>query len=509
MSERYMFGYDVGTGGCKAVLATPEGNIVATEFEPYEVMFPREHCAEQEPEELWNAVARTTRRLVEKTGIDPADVLGLSFASQMLGVLPVTADGEPLCNCMIWMDSRAQAQANRVVRRLGGERVLMKVVGVVPSGKDVMCKFKWVEEEQPDLYARTHAFLDVKAYIVQRATGKFEYDQTAASVTGFWDKKTGGWSPLMAKVLGGSLEKLPPVSNSADIAGELLEGPANEMGLLPGTPVASGMGDAPAAMIGGGALEHGECVISVGTSGLLLIHTRKAVNLGKYGMASIAAAVPSMSLLTAELITAGGCLKWATEQLITEEERQHAIPQGGIYAELDRVIREVPPGSHRLIFTPWMFGERAPVTDNFLRGGFVNLNLDHTREDMLRAVYEGVAMNFRWCFEAAATKGLPCPRVRAIGGGALSDAWMQIFADVTGRVIEPVEGATEAGALGAALVVPLALGIYGDYTAVKDVVKVRKTFKPDPANKAVYDELFESFKLLCERLAPVYRSLNA
>lgn len=509
MSEQYMLGYDVGTGGCKAVLATPRGEIVATEFEPYEVAFPGEHCAEQAPAVWWSAVTKTTRRLVETAGASPGDIIGLAFASQMLGVVPVDADGEPLCHCMIWMDSRAQAQADRVVRRLGGKRVLMKAVGVVPSGKDVMCKFRWVEEEAPEIFARTRYFLDVKGYIVHRATGRFESDQTAASVTGYMDKKTRGWSPLMAKVLGGSLEKLPPVARSADIAGGLTAAAAEEMGLAPGTPVASGMGDAPAAMIGGGAMAHGECVISIGTSGLLLIHTEKPVNLGRFGMASIAAADPSMWLLTAELITAGGCLKWATEQLITGEERRRAEPAGGIYAELDRVIGGVPPGSRRLIFTPWMFGERAPVTDNSLRGGFLNLGLEHTREEMLRSVYEGVAMNFRWCFEAAATRGLPCPTARAIGGGALSDAWMQIFADVTGRRIEPVEGAQDAGALGAALVVPLALGMFKDYSAVKDVVRVRRSFEPDPTVTAVYDELFAGFKQLCGSLAPVYRALNA
>ncbi len=510
MEKKYALGYDVGTGGCKAVLATPEGNIVATDFEPYEVCFPREHCAEQEPADWWNAVVVTTRGLLDKSGVDPGEIMGLAFASQMLGVLPVDEAGRPLCPGIIWMDSRARSQAARITRRLGGARVLMSVVGVVPSGKDVMCKYRWIEEEDPDVWANLHVFLDVKGYLVWRATGRFETDQTAASVTGFMDKKTRGWSPLMAKVLGGTsaFAKLPPVSRSTDIAGGLTPEAAGELGLNAGTPVASGMGDAPAAMIGGGAMGHGESVISVGTSGLLLIHTRKSVNLGRFGMASIAAADPSMWLLTAELITAGGCLKWFSEQLVTEEERRAAEGGGGIYAELDRTVEKVPPGSGKLIFLPWMYGERAPVTDVSLRGGFVNLSLSHTRGEMLRAVYEGVAMNFRWCFEAAATKGLPCPTVRAIGGGAMSDAWMQIFADVTGRVIEPVVGANEAGALGAALVVPLALGKYSGYDAVKEIVKVRKVFEPDGSNAAVYDELFARFKELESRLAPVYRELN-
>jgi xylulokinase len=510
MSERYMIGYDIGTGGCKTVLATPDGDIVDTDFGEYPVCYTGENCAEQEPEDWWRAATATTRRLIERTGTDPADVMGIAFTSQMLGVLPMSREGVPLCRGIIWMDSRAQRQARRMVRRMGGERVLINLVGVVPSGKDVACKLKWFEEEASDIFDRAEVFLDVKGYMLYRATGRFVTDQTAASVTGYMDKKTRGWSPSMARILGGSrsLAKMPPVNRSTDIAGGLTGKAADELGLCPGTPVATGMGDAPAAMIGGGALGHGECVISIGTSGLLLVHSTKSVNLGKFGMASIAAADPSMWLVTAELITAGGCLKWFSEQLVTPEEHERARDRGGIYAELDRAVVKVPPGARRLIFTPWMFGERAPVTDVTLRGGFVNLGIEHTRDDMLRAIYEGVAMNFRWCFEAAATKGLPCPRVRAIGGGALSDAWMQVFADVTGRTIEPVVGAQEAGALGAALVVPVALGRFEDYEAVKKAVKVRGTFQPDVGNREIYDKLFQQFKHICAGLAPVYHSLN-
>lgn len=508
--EKYVIAQDVGTGGTKGILATTSGEVVATDFEPYGVSYPREHCAEQDPADWWNAVAAVTRRLVQSSGIDPGKVIGLGFATQMLGVLPMSEEGEPLCPGIIWMDSRAQKQADRVVRKLGGRGVLMKVVGAVPSGKDVMCKIKWIEEEMPEVYGRTHVFLDVKGYLVYRATGSFETDQTAASVTGVLDRKTRDYSPLLSKVLGLSLEKMPKVRRSADVAGGLTKDAAAEMGLPQGTPVISGMGDAPAAPIGAGALDHGDSVISVGTSGLLMITIEKPVNLGKYGMFSLASADPAMWLLVGEMNTAGGSLVWFADQLARESERAKA-PEGesGIYEVLDEVVKGTPPGARKLLFTPWMYGERAPVTDTTLRGAFLNVGMDHTREDMLRAVYEGVAMNFRWLFEAASTKGLPCETVRAIGGGARSDPWMQIFADVTGRRIEVVRNPQQAGAVGAALAVPLALGIYSDYREVKKVVKVRATFEPDRGNAALYDELFESFKVLYERLSPVYRKLNS
>ena len=504
MAGEFVIGYDVGTGGSKAVLLNLEGELLAEEFEPYPVHYPDTGFAEQDPEDWWNATAAATRRLLVSSKIPPGEVLGIAFATQMLGVLPLAGSGEPLTRGIIWMDCRAEEQARRIVRKLGGRRLLMAALGAVPSGKDVLCKIKWIEENQPEVFDRTRYFLDTKGYMVLRATGRFETDHTAASVTGIYDRKKRGWSPLAARILGVPLSKMPPVKLSSDIAGGLIAPAAEDMGLPEGTPVISGMGDAPAACLGAGALEHGESVITIGTSGLLCITCRDTVNLGKSGMASIAAAEPDMCLLVGETNTAGACLKWFSEQLSTPSERQE-----GVYQALNRAAASVPPGAGNLIFTPWMYGEKAPVTDTSLRGGFVNLSIDHTREHMLRALFEGVAMNFRWMFEAAAGKGLPCPTTRAIGGGASSDVWMQIFADVTGRVIQAVESAAEAGAGGAALAVTAALGAYHGYRGLKQVVRIRKTFRPLPENKAVYDRMFGSFKELYRSLSPVYRSLNA
>ncbi|HEY5503189.1 MAG TPA: FGGY family carbohydrate kinase, partial [Candidatus Anoxymicrobiaceae bacterium] len=221
MAERYALGYDVGTGGCKAVLATLDGVNAASEFEPYDISYPREHFAEQDPADWWRAVAASTRRLLEKTGTDPSQIAGLAFSSQMLGVVAMDAAGTPLRPGIIWMDCRAEEQARKVVRKLGGARVMLQLFGAVPSGKDVMCKLKWLKEEEPDIFDRTRVFLDVKGYVVYRATGNLETDQTAASVTGLMDNKTRGWSGLAARLLGASLERMPEVKKSADVSGGL------------------------------------------------------------------------------------------------------------------------------------------------------------------------------------------------------------------------------------------------------------------------------------------------
>ncbi|MHB8780008.1 MAG: xylulokinase [Candidatus Geothermincolia bacterium] len=508
MNDRYIISHDVGTGGSKAVLTDIAGKIIAREFEPYETSYPAHECAEQFADDWWAAIASTTRRLMAASGLDPRQVIGMGFATQMLGILPVDENGKPLCPAIIWLDCRAEKQAQRMVRRLGGARVVRAVAGAVPTGKDVVCKLKWLKENEAELWRDAHLFLDVNGYLIHRSTGKFVIDESGASATGLLDLKSREWSGLFARILGIPLAKLPPVKNSVEIAGELTAAAAAELGLAEGTPVICGMGDVPAAATGSGALEHGDGHIYIGTSGWLCISVEKPCSAGKYGIAPLASSDPNMWLAIGETETAGACLKWFAQQLARRDEMERARGDFGIFEILDEVVREVPASAHRVIFTPWMYGERSPVCDTAVRSAFINVSVDSTREDILRSVYEGVALNCRWLLEAVGGIGFPLPTVRAIGGGARSDIWMQIFADVTGRRIEAVEDAQEAGAIGTALAVAAALGVYPDYKELKNVVRVRRTFEPSERSGALYDELFSSFKYLYERLAPAYKALN-
>ncbi len=507
-SQRFVISYDVGTGGSKAVLTDLEGRIISYRFEPYGTEYPRPNWAEQDPESWWRAVCSSTRRLLEDSGVKGESVVGLGFATQMLGVVPLDGSGHPLRPAIIWLDCRAEEQACRLVRRLGGERVVARIAGAVPSGKDVICKLMWLREEEPQVYRQADKIVDVNGYLVYRCTGNIVIDQTNAAATGLLDNGTRDWSPLFARLLRIPLEKLPPVKRSIDVAGVLSDEAAGELGLRAGTPVIGGMGDVPAAATGSGALEDGDAHIYVGTSGWLCISVSRPRSLSRYGIASIASADPRSFLLIGETETAGACLKWFAEQLGSRDEWERARGEMGIFSVLDEVAAKVPAGSGRVIFTPWMFGERSPVTDTTLRGAFLNLSLESSREDMLRSIYEGVAMNFRWLLEAVGGAGFPCPTVRAIGGGARSDLWMQIFADVTGHTIEAVEDSQEAGAVGCALAVAVALNIYRDYRELKKVVKVRRTFLPQKDNRGIYDELYRSFRKSYRSLSGIYRRLN-
>ena len=503
--------YDVGTGGTKAALVNLAGEVMAVDFQAYPLSHPRPRWAEQDPGDWWRAVCATARRVLDRAGVEPERVAGMGFSGQMLGVVAVDAGGAPLRPAIIWMDSRAEDQARRLVRKIGGPRVAMLLAGAVPSGKDVLCKLQWIREEEPQVFRDTCKFLDVTGYLVCRATGRMAMDHTAGGVTGLLNSKTRSWSRLFTGILGIPLEKLPELKPCTEVVGPLREEAASEMGLVPGIPVIAGMGDVPAAATGSGALEDGDGHYYLGTSGWLCVSVSRPVNIGKHGMVSVVSPDPEMFLLIGETETAGACLKWFADHLARPEEWEAAARKGGemaIFEVLDEVAEKVEPGAGRLLFAPWMFGERSPITDTSLRSAFVNLSLEHGRDHLLRAIYEGVAFNCRWLLEVAERKGYPCRILRAIGGGARSDLWMQILSDVTGRTVEAVDSPQEAGAVGCALAVAVGLGRLKSYRDIKGAVRVRKTFTPQRENCRVYEEMYASFKCLYEGIRGICQDLN-
>ena len=501
---RFLIGHDVGTGGTKSVLADPAGRLLASAFNPYPTSYPKPTWVEQESEDWWRAACAGTHEVLEKASVVPEEVAGMGFAGQMCGVVPVNASGTLTRMPIIWLDSRADEQARRMIRRFGGPGLMNIVAGAVPTGKDVVCEINWVEENEPEVYERTAKFLDVTGYLVLKATGKMVIDHTGAGGTGLLDGKTRQWSKLLARLVRVSLEKLPDVKGSTEIVGGLTKSAASEMGLRAGTPVIAGMADIPAAATGSGALGDGDAHIYLGTSSWLCLSVEKPENLGRYGIAAVASPDPAMMTMIGESETAGMCLEWFAENFATAEE----LACDNVFGLFDEAAARVEPGSRKLIFFPWLFGERSPVGDTTLRSSFANITLEHTRDHMLRAVYEGVAYNIRWLLDAAASKGFACDPLRAIGGGAKSDLWMQVIADVTGRKVEPVEEPGDAGGIGCALAVAVALGMFDDYKDIKEVVKVRQVFEPRLELFAMYDELYESFRAHYPALSKMGKRLN-
>ncbi|MGQ9492519.1 MAG: xylulokinase [Anaerolineae bacterium] len=502
---QYIIAHDVGTGGNKAVLVDTEGNVYATAFAPYPISYPCPDWAEQEPEDWWHAVTITTRQVLEQAKVAPGDVLCMVYTTQMLGIVPMGKDKQPLRPAIIWLDARAPAQAERIMRKFLGRKVFALIAGAELSGKDGLPKLLWLKEHEPHVYSGMSCFLDVNGYLIYRATGNMVFEWSCASAFGF-DLKKKDWLRGIIRYIGVDLGKFPPLVRSIDQVGTLTAQAAAECGLQEGTPIFGGGGDAPGAAVGAGAVGEGDGHIYLGTSGWVGVTTSKTPT-GRHGVATLQSADPNKALLFAEMETAGACLKWIADEFYKVEQADPNIPN--VYALMDEKVETVPPGSDFLICTPWLYGERAPIADTWVRGTFFNLSADHTREHLLRAVYEGVAYNLRWMIEIVEqTFGFPLPTLRIIGGGARGKPWMQIIADVTGRRVETVANPQEAGAVGAALTAAVGLGLYPDFESLKKVVCMEHEFEPQSDNTATYAVLYQAYQRLYTSLRRLYRDVN-
>lgn len=497
-----LLAFDVGTSGTKAALIEADGTILATAFRPYPTHYPRPLWAEQDPADWWQAVVATTAEVMQAARARPADLLGLSFSTQMLNTIPVDAQGTPLRTCISWLDGRAVDEARWVMRRLGGPGVFALIVGSALTGKDLLPKYVWLKRNEPEVYRRAHALYDASSYLLQRATGRRVAEWSVASVTGLFNLKSKTWDKGLIRFFGLDPAKFPELVHASERVGGLTPEAAGQLGLLPGTPVYAGAGDAQCAAVGSGAVGESAGHLCLGTSGFVGVITSRRTT-GRRGIATIQSADRQRLLLIAETETCGACLKWAAQQLYGLE------PQDSAYAHMDAEVAVVAPGAGRLLFTPWMYGERAPVSDERLRASFVNLGANHSRSQLTRAIYEGVAYNLRWILESIEQLyGFRPDPLRVIGGGARGLPWLQIVADVTGRTLEAMPRPQEAAAIGAALIGAVGAGVYPSIEATRAVIQPGAVVRPEPSHKPLYDELYAAFRRLYGALRDLHRDLN-
>jgi xylulokinase len=504
--SRYFLAHDTGTGGNKAVLVDEKGEVITTAFVPYSTLYPRLEWAEQDPNDWWQAVVATTRQVLEQSKVFPNEIIGITHTTQLMGIVPVKGSSFiPLRPAIIWLDARASKQATQLMRKFVSPKVFAAISGTELTGKDGLPKLLWLKENEPELYKEMDCFLDVNGYLTYRETGKKVMEWSCASAFGF-DPTKKDWLRGVIKYIGLDQSKFPSLARAVDKIGGLTKEAAEETGLLEGTPVFGGMGDVMSTAVGSGAVDEGDGHIYLGTSGWIGVTTKKVFT-GKNGIVCMQAADPLNVLLMAEMETAGACLKWIADNFYHAEKMDPNVHN--VYALMDEKMQTVPAGSDGVICTPWIYGERSPVSDTWVRSTFFNVSAEHTREHLLRAVYEGVAYNLRWMIEVTEKQfGFPLPVLRVLGGGARGGPWMQIIADVTGRKVEVVAHPMEAGAVGAALTAAVGEGIYPDFLSLKKVVQVDRVFQPQACNGQCYDALFNTYQRIYSCLHDLYHEVN-
>ena len=501
--ERYILAHDIGTSSDKAVLVRFDGSIRATASEPYPTYYPNPAWVEQDPADYWKAVCETSKRVLHDNDISPESVAAIVFSTQAQGVIPVKADGTVLYPNITWVDGRAEKQAQGIMKKIGGKRLFTMLAGTPIMGKDCIAKIIWLKEERPEVYQSADRILDVNGYLKYRCTGKMVTELSGASGYGF-DLKKKTWLSVLP-LAGIDMKKLPPLVKSTDLVGTLTPEAARETGLLETTPVFGGCDDVQSAAVGSGQCEDGDVHVYLGTSAWVAAATKTGDSF-KHGAAAIQSADPGMNLIAGITESAGANIEWIRDQFFRHEKEKYGA---GVFNYMDEVIAAVPPGSDGLICTPWMLGERCPVSSTTTRATLFNITMVHTREHLMRAVYEGIAYNIRWILQNFCKDyNIACDNIRIIGGGALDKGWMQILSDITGRNISVVENPRNAGAVGAAVVALIGLGELPDFASAKKFVRVSAVFEPNPANKAVYDALFSQYQQLYHSLAGVYESAN-
>lgn len=531
-SGTYVLTHDLGTTGNKCCLyrISDKIDLIDSFLAEYPLYLTDDGGAEQRAEDWWDAVRGSTRAVMERSGLEPARVEGVAFCSQLQGSLFVDRAGNALRNPMIYLDGRAQKQLKRHLyeglikigpwNALKAARSLLITGGLAGTAKDPLWKYHWVKDNEPELFERAHKWLDVKDYLTLRATGEYGMTRDSAHLTWVYDTRPGrlGWSESLCRMFEVDMDLLPPVIDSTDVIGGLVPRAAEEMGLREGTPVFGGGGDTSLIAIGSGCTGLNNTHIYVGTSGWVAATVDKRMVDTTHFIASILGGIPGEYVYVAEQETSGACLQWVRDHLALDEigvylDARNVVDKNAeyesLYEFLNEVVAETAPGAGGLIFTPWLHGNRSPMEDAYARGVFFNLKLDTGKRQMIRSVLEGVAYHKRWMLEAVERKIPRQEVVRFVGGGAKSDVWCQIMADVTGRTVEVIENAQNAGTIGAAIVCGVGLGLLGSFREAHSLVALKKVYEPRPDHREMYDLGFGVFKDLYRQNKTLFRRMNA
>ncbi len=499
----------------------PDGEILGSATFPTRLSLVGEGGVEQDPEEWWSAIVEAARELASRELVPPQAVQAVCTTAQWAGTVPVDAAGNALRDAIIWMDTRGAADARAVTGGLlsiegYGAVKLAKWVrrtGGVPSreGKEPVAHILYLRRTEPELYEATYKFLEPKDYINLRLCGEFAASTDSIALHWVTDNRKIDQIDYDDELLAMTTiprAKLPRLLRAIDVLGTVKPEVARALHIADDAKVVMGTPDVQSAAIGSGAVGDHQGHIYLGTSSWVTCHVAfKKTDLFR-NMASLPSALPDRYFVANAQETAGACVQWLRDEIVGGKSGLGGPGEtADFYAHLDRLARSVPAGSGKTLFTPWLVGERAPVADGSVRASFFNMSLGTTGAHLARAVLEGVAFNTRWLFEALERfVGERMEPLRIIGGGANSDLWCQIHADVLDREVAKVRNPVECNARGAGLIASLGLGLI-DRADISKHVRVERTFSPS-GDRALYDELFGAYTELYRATKGICAKLN-
>jgi xylulokinase len=496
-TQKLLLGIDVSTTGAKALLINQQGKVVNSATTPLSLSTPKPLWSEQNPEDWWVGIAHSIRQALEAANAEGGDVLAIGLTGQMHGLVLLDDQGEVLRPAILWNDQRTGPQCDTIRARLGKDQ-LIQITGNDALTGFTAPKILWVQEEEPEIYAKARHILLPKDYIRYKLTGKFAIDKAGGAGTILFDLKTRTWSPTVLNALDVPADWLPPTFEGSEVTGQINAEAAAETGLAAGTPVVGGGGDQAAQAVGVGAVEPGIIALTLGTSGVVFATTEAPLVQPEGRLHAFCHAVPGLWHFMGVMLSAAGSLQWYRDTLAA----------GVDFDDLVNEAADAPPGSEGLLFLPYLTGERTPHPDPLARGAWVGLTVRHKRPHITRSVLEGVAFGIKDSFTLIQEAGLGAIRqVRISGGGAKSPLWTQIMADVLGVELVTVN-TTEGAAYGAALLAGVGAGLYSDVaSACRSMIQITGGTAPSDQSGA-YPAYYKQYRALYPALSGEFKAIN-
>lgn len=504
-------GIDLGTTNAKAALVTDDGTVVATGSRPIATRRCGE-VAEQDPEQLWSAVVDAVREVTSAAPREASAVTDLGVCSQYSSIIPVDAEGRPTADCVLYLDQRGTGHSWAVLERHPEAfTVWLERHGIPPVGGGLsLGHILHIQLDRPEVHAATDKYLEPMDFVNMRMTGRAAANQCTAFMSQLCDNRTLGvteYDPDLVAMSGVDPGRLPPLLRIDEPVGELLPELVEQLGLLPGVTVNAAMNDSHAGAVATGARVEGRGGLMIGTTSVLLDTVDHKGLDADHEVLSMPSPIPGTYLVWAENGISGRAVEHVLENVIyaSDELGDHLTDDS--FSALDAVIRSVGPGSGKLLFLPWLSGSLSPDVRGSMRGAFLNLSLDTTRSQLVRATVEGTAFNLGWLLPFVESfTGRTMDEVVFGGGAARSEGWAQILADVLGRPVRTL--ASPESAVARAVALCAARGVADVVEQTDHLVVTASSFEPNPGTRALYGRMQEQFVASFEALAPICTELN-
>ena len=486
-------GIDLGTSAVKLLLADGKGDIKNVISKEYPISFPRSNWSEQNPSDWWNATVEGINELT--ADFDKSEICGIGAGGQMHGLVALDGNDEVIRPAILWNDGRTEKEVEYLNNVIGKDKLSQYTANIAFAGFTAP-KILWMKNNEPENFNKISKIMLPKDYINYKLTGVHCCDYSDVSGMLLLDVKNKCYSKEMLEICGITEDKLPKLYESYDVVGTLKKEIADMFGFGE-VKVVAGAGDNAAAAIGTGTVGNGKCNISLGTSGTIFISSN-SFGVDKFNALHSFAHADGNYHLMGCMLSAASCNKWFMDDILSDKD----------YSLIQSEITDEKLGRNNVYFLPYLMGERSPINDTNARGAFIGMSMDTKREDMLQAVLEGVAFAIRDCFEVAKDLGISISQSNICGGGAKSDLWKKIIANVLGIRLDIVK--TEQGpGYGGAMLAMVGCSVYNSVDeACNALVEVVDSVEPDEKLVALYDEKYQNFKKIYPALKETFNALS-